>query len=126
MTCEDICMMCFSSLWLGSDGVTGYFRTGRMRNIPINPNPCVRIFGNHQDISEPAIRSLALMKIFDFMSFSSQFFFFFFVAALMRLCKKPLLTINRILDLTYSLFATWSSDRDASAISTICLVSDFH
>ena len=28
--------------------------------------------------------------------------------------------------LTYSLFASWSSDRDASAISTICLVSDFH
>ena len=29
-------------------------------------------------------------------------------------------------DLTYSLFASWSSDRDASAISTICSVSDFH
>ena len=28
--------------------------------------------------------------------------------------------------LTYSLFASWSSDRDASAISTICLVSDFY
>ena len=28
--------------------------------------------------------------------------------------------------LTYSFFASWSSDRDASAIFTICLVSDFH
>ena len=28
--------------------------------------------------------------------------------------------------LTYSLFASWSSDRDASAISTICFLSDFH
>ena len=28
--------------------------------------------------------------------------------------------------LTYSLFASWLSDRDASAISTIYLVSDFH
>ena len=33
---------------------------------------------------------------------------------------------KRMTYLTYSLFASWSLDRAASAISTICLVSDFH
>ena len=35
----------------------GYFGT-----IPINPDPSGRIFRNHQDISEPTIRSSALMN----------------------------------------------------------------
>ena len=35
--------------------VAGFFVT-----IPINPNPSGRIFRNHQDISEPTIRSSAL------------------------------------------------------------------
>ena len=35
----------------------GYFGT-----IPINPGPSGRIFRNHQDISEPTIRSSALMN----------------------------------------------------------------
>ena len=37
--------------------VAGFFGT-----IPINPDPSGRIFRNHQDISEPAIRSSALMN----------------------------------------------------------------
>ena len=35
----------------------GYFGT-----IPIHPDPSGRIFRNHQDISEPTIRSSALMN----------------------------------------------------------------
>ena len=35
----------------------GYFGT-----IPIDPDPSGRIFRNHQDISEPTIRSSALMN----------------------------------------------------------------
>ena len=38
--------------------VAGFFGT-----IPINPDPSGRIFRNHQDISEPTIRSSALMNI---------------------------------------------------------------
>ena len=37
--------------------VAGFFGT-----IPINPDPSGRIFGNHQDISEPTIRTSALMN----------------------------------------------------------------
>ena len=61
-------------LWTG---VTGYFGTGDesepfrfilalaagyFGTIPINPDPSGRIFRNHQDISEPTIRSSALMN----------------------------------------------------------------
>ena len=35
---------------------------GFLGTIPINPDPIGRIFGNHQDISEPTIKSSALMN----------------------------------------------------------------
>ena len=70
--------------------VTGYFGTRRLGTIPIYSGPGGKIFGNHRDISEPTIRSSALMN------FLLNDFFYQFVAALVRLCNKSLLTLNRI------------------------------
>ena len=41
-------------------------------NIPINPDFSGRIFGNHQDISEPTIRSSGLTIFFYFTTFSEH------------------------------------------------------
>ena len=58
------------------------------------------------------------LKMFLFLVLSSSFLRLLFLFSVIR--------GRHVCLLTYSLFASWSSDRHASAISTICLVSDFH